>query len=193
METTKTTDFSFTNLKGFVDKATKLGKYPSNTANGYLAAIKMVEAGLLQDEPKTMDYIIGHVEELIVRRSDDTLSPQSIPVYVGRFKTVCKDYASYGQDGTSIYRWNRTIRKKREKTPELKEEKINGNGTEHREEAKQEVFAAVTTTADGTKLNLVSWRLRPGVVVRIELPEDLNEQDVKKLKALLDIELGVGL
>ena len=34
---------------------------------------------------------------------------------------------------------------------------------------------------------------QPGVVIRIELPEDLNEQDVKKIKALLNIELGVGL
>jgi len=29
-------------------------------------------------------------------------------------------------------------------------------------------------------------------MIKIELPEDLNEQDVEKIKALLDIELRFG-
>jgi hypothetical protein len=193
MEIKKQDELNFNSLRDFIEKATKLNKYPSNTSAGYLAAIKLVEAGLLEDEPKTLEYILSRVEELILRKSIDTLSPQSIPIYVGRFKTVCKDYITYGRDGTSIYKWNRTIRKRKARVEEPKEEKINNNDTELKTEAKHETFVPVTMTTDGTKLNIVSWRLRPGVVVRLELPEDLNEQDVKKLKALLDIELGIGI
>lgn len=189
----KTNDLTIEGLKTFIDKATKLGKYPINTAGGYLAALKVVEKALLEDEPKTMDYLLDHLEELFVRKNDGTLSPQSIPVYIGRVRKVSSDYKTYGSDGTAIYRWNRTIRKRKTKAEEPIEEKVNGNGAEPKEEVKQELFTPVTTASDGTKLNLALWRLRPGVMIRIELPEDLNDQDVKKLKALLDIELGVGL
>jgi len=38
------------------------------------------------------------------------------------------------------------------------------------------------------KLNTLIWRLRPGVMIRIDLPEKLTNKDVEKIKAFLDLE-----
>jgi len=192
METKKTNELTIEGLRTFVDKAVKLGKYPANTAAGYLAAIKTAERALIEDEPKTLEYLLGHIAELFVRQNDLGLSPQSIPVYIGRIKSVSSDYKTYGADGTAIYRWNRTIRKRKEKVPEQKEVKTNGSEIANQGEI-ETTFGRTSGAADTVhKLNIVSWRLRPGIVIRIELPEDLNDQDVKKIKALLDVELQFG-
>ena len=112
------------------------------------------------------------------------LSPQSLPVYINRIKSVCNDFTKYGSDGSSIYNWNRTSRIRTPKTKEIKESKSFI-------ETPSEVFSASISNS-GQKLNILSWRLRPGLMIKIELPEDLNEQDVEKIKALLDIELRFG-
>ena len=193
METQKHDMLNIEGLKSFIEKAGRLGKYPANTASGYIAAIRTVEKALLDEEPKTIDYLLSHLQELFVRRNDSQLSPQSLPVYIGRIKTVCSDYKTYGSDGASIYKWNRSVRKRKEKPPETKEVKNTRENPAEQIDPPENSFASNQSTTTGTKLNIMSWRLRPGVVIRIELPEDLNAQDVKKMKALLDVELGADL
>ena len=47
MEAKKTNDLTIDGVKSFIEKAAvKLGKYPSNTGAGYLAAIKTVERAI---------------------------------------------------------------------------------------------------------------------------------------------------
>lgn len=190
---TKKSGLGFEELRTFIEKAVKLGKYPANTASGYLAALKTVERAFLSDEPKTIEYLLSHIEELFVRQNDSQLSHQSVPVYIGRIKKVCSDFNSYGTDATAIYRWNRTVRKRNSKVPETKGEKQTQNESTITVETPENIFSQNSQVSNGVKLNVVSWRLRPGVVIRIELPEDLNETDVKKIKALLNIELGQDL
>lgn len=188
----KTTELIIDNLKAFVEKAVKLGKYPSNTGAGYLAAIKTAERALLDDEPKTIDYLLDHVEELFVRQNVK-LSPQSIPVYVGRIKTVSSDYKTYGVDGAAIYKWTRGSRKRATKTKNNKENNISKAENQDGENLTNNDWSVPSMPNEsGVKLNLVSWRLRPGLMIRIELPEDISEQDVNKIKALLDVELKFG-
>ncbi|MFN8251574.1 MAG: hypothetical protein U0V75_06795 [Ferruginibacter sp.] len=189
----KKSGLGFDALRAFIEKAVKLGKYPANTASGYIAALKTVERAFLSEEPKTIEYLLSHLEELFVRQNDLQLSHQSVPVYIGRIKKVCSDFNTYGTDATAIYRWNRTIRKRTSKVPETKEVKQNSNENNNTVENSENSFSQNPQVSDGVKLNVVSWRLRPGVVIRIELPEDLNENDVKKIKALLNIELGIDL
>ena len=190
---TKTSGLGFDDLRTFIEKAVKLGKYPSNTASGYLAALKTAERAFLSEEPKTIEYLLSHIEELFVRQNDSQLSHQSVPVYIGRIKKVCSDFKTYGTDATAIYRWNRTIRKRTQKVPETKDVQQTQNELNNSGEMPENNFTQNQQVSNGVKLNVVSWRLRPGVVIRIELPEDLNENDVKKLKALLNIELGIDL
>jgi len=176
-------------LKSFIEKAIKLGKYPSNTGAGYSAAVKTAERALLNDEPRTLDYLLGHLEELFVRQNVN-LSPQSIPIYVGRVKTVLSDYKTYGVDGSAIYNWNR--KKRTQKTKGTKGDSGTSKVDQEEKMAPPDAGTQFASASNPQKLNLLSWRIRPGLMIRIELPEDLTDQDVNKIKALLDVELKFG-
>lgn len=173
-------------LKEFVSKAEKLGKYARNTANGILTAITKAENGLTEEEPKDLDYFKEHLQELYGRQEDLGLSIESVSIYMGRVRKAISDFQKYGTQPGAIYSWHtktKIIKKtngKKEEHEDKEIEKVNSNFQTKDEFLSKEI--------NGVKLNIVSWRLRPGVVIKIELPEDLNDNDVKKIKALLDIE-----
>ena len=175
----------------FVNKAMKLGKYNSNTGIGIINALKAAEKGLSDDEPKDIDYLSSHIEEVFLRQKNLNLSPQSQGVYFTRIKRVVSDFKKYGVDARSIYSWTPKLRAKR---------KNNKQSTHSREEdvanldiSNQKVSVSTEESVrevNGVKLNVVTWRLRPGVLIKVELPEDLKEQDVDKIKKLLDLEIN---
>lgn len=184
-------------LLEFLQKAIKLAKYNSNTGGGMLNAIRAAERGLLAEEPKDIDYLDSHVEELFFRQKDLGLSPQSQAVYFTRIRRAIEDYKKYGLDAKAIYAWSPKLKtKKSEITPTAKKpvlakpEEIT-DVTENRSTAnnKNDSNDAVIKEVGGVKLNVVTWRLRPGVLVKIELPEDLNRSDVERIKKLLDLEI----
>jgi hypothetical protein len=175
-------------LKEFIGKAEKLGKYARNTANGILTAITKAENGLTEEEPNDLEYFKEHLQELYGRQEGLNLSIDSVAIYMSRIRNAIKDYQKYGTQPGAIYSWQTKtkplVKKTKKEEPEEKEEEntsTNNGGFQ----PKNDSFSGLTTAV---KLNIVSWRLRPGVVIRIELPEDLNDNDVKKIKALLDIE-----
>ncbi len=183
-------------LIDFINKAIKLGKYNSNTGGGILNAVRAAEKGISSDEPKDIDYFLAHVEELFLRQKLN-LSPQSLAVYIGRIKKVVEDYKKYGIDAKAIYAWSPKARIRKITT-----KKPTAGKTD--EEVDEDITTMVgTNTSSGTasdqvireiggvKLNVVTWRLRPGVLVRIELPEDLTKADVERIKKLLDLEIEV--
>ncbi|MBS1655922.1 MAG: hypothetical protein JSU05_13810, partial [Bacteroidetes bacterium] len=100
----------------FIQKAIKLAKYNSNTGNGLLYAVRAAEKGLLVEEPKDIEYLVSHMEELFFRQKDLNLSPQSQDVYFTRIRRVVEDYKKYGQDAKSIYSWSPKLRTKKEIT-----------------------------------------------------------------------------
>ncbi|CAF1436110.1 unnamed protein product [Adineta steineri] len=180
----------------FIQKATKLGKYNSNTGNGILNAVKTAEKGLHEDEPSEISYLNDHIEELFLRQKSLNLSPQSQEVYFGRIRKAISDYKTYGQDAKAIYSWQPKVRVKKpssKKNDKQTEEEISDRPPAINANTQLNPNSEVVKEVGGIKVNVLAWRLRPGVVVKIELPEDLTQQDVKKLKALLDIELGLDL
>jgi hypothetical protein len=174
-------------LIDFIQKATKLGKYNSNTGNGILNAVKTAQKGLSADEPKEIEYLLNHMEELFLRQKNLNLSPQSQAVYFGRIKKGIEDFKKYGTDARSIYTWAPKVRLKKSNkkvTRDMEEASSSNDFPNQRGNIDQSV-----KEINGIKLNIVTWRLRPGLMVKIELPEDLNDQDVEKIKKFLDLEL----
>jgi len=184
-------------LLEFLQKAIKLAKYNSNTGGGMINAIRAAERGLLAEEPKDIDYLVSHMEELFFRQKDLGLSPQSQAVYFTRIRRAVEDYKKYGLDAKAIYAWSpklkpkkaaaapaakKAVPNKQEDIPETIEERANGY-------SKNDANGLVIKEVGGVKLNVVTWRLRPGVLVKIELPEDLNKSDVERIKKLLDLEI----
>lgn len=184
-------------LLEFLQKAIKLAKYNSNTGGGMVNAIRAAERGLLAEEPKDIDYLVSHMEELFFRQKDLGLSPQSQAVYFTRIRRAVEDYKKYGLDAKAIYAWSPKLKPKKAATAptakkgapakqedisEVIEERANGY-------SKNDTNDPVIKEVGGVKLNVVTWRLRPGVLVKIELPEDLNRSDVERIKKLLDLEI----
>ncbi|MEJ7822495.1 MAG: hypothetical protein WKF85_09255 [Chitinophagaceae bacterium] len=175
----------------FIQKATKLGKYNSNTGGGILNAVKAAEKGLSNDEPKEMDYLLSHMEELFYRQKDINLSPQSLAVYFARIKKAVSDYKKYGSDAKAIYSWSPKPRTKKG-TSTTSSQKSEDNFDNEEKSAGQNSAnnnESVIKEVGGIKLNVVTWRLRPGLLVKIELPEDLTKPDVERMKKLLDLEI----
>lgn len=180
----------------FLQKAIKLAKYNSNTGGGMLNAIRAAERGLLAEEPKDIDYLVSHMEELFFRQKDLGLSPQSQAVYFTRIKRAVDDYKKYGLDAKAIYAWSPKLKPKKTTTPTTKKPVIAKQDevpeiVEDRSNSysKNDSNESVIKEVGGVKLNVVTWRLRPGVLVKIELPEDLNKSDVERIKKLLDLEI----
>lgn len=176
-------------VQKFVAKALKLGKYNPATGAGYSAALKLIEKGIQQDEPNTIEYVSEHVMEIYTRQNDLPLSPQSLSTYAGRVKTVISDYKAYGVDPTKIYSWNKNQRLKSIKKIESKESFESKGTTENSDQSNEDVTIGNTVKVGNVVLHSVRWRLRPSLTISIQLPEDLNIDDVAKLKDLLDIEL----
>ena len=100
-------------LLEFLQKAIKLAKYNSNTGGGMVNAIKAAERGLLAEEPKDIDYLVSHMEELFFRQKDLGLSPQSQAVYFTRIRRAVEDYKKYGSDAKAIYAWSPKLKPKK--------------------------------------------------------------------------------
>jgi hypothetical protein len=184
---------SISDLTEFIQKASKLGKYNSNTGGGLLIAVRAAEKGLLPDEPKEIDYLLEHMEELFIRQKDLNLSPQSQDVYFTRIRRAIDDYKNYGQDAKAIYAWSPKLRPKKNSTKKVQGDKTDKyeNDFEEQEPKRHSSEESVIKEIGGVRLNVVTWRLRPGVMVKIELPEDLNKSDVERIKRLLDLEVEI--
>lgn len=178
-------------LVEFIQKAIKLAKYNANTGNGLLNAVRTAERGFLPEEPKQIDYLVGHMEELFLRQRDMNLSPQSLAVYFTRIRRAVEDYSKYGTDARSIYSWSPKQRIKK-----VSSKSNSTNNEDVIDDSEKLTSPSLSTNSDqvikevgGVKLNVVTWRLRPGVMVKVELPQDLTKADVQKIKKLLDLEI----
>jgi hypothetical protein len=178
-------------LVEFLQKAIKLAKYNSNTGGGMLNAIRAAERGLLPEEPKDIDYLVSHMEELFFRQKDLALSPQSQGVYFNRIKRAVDDFKKYGLDAKAIYAWSPKQKPKKQATTSTTKKTQEKLQELNEIEEMPRIYASgeVIKEVGGVKLNVVTWRLRPGVLIKVELPEDLTRSDVERIKKLLDLEI----
>lgn len=172
------------NVRDFINRAEKLGKYPRNTAVGLIAAVKVIEEGLLPDEPDDARYITEHLEEIYHRQMDKhNLSSASVETYIRRVKRAFENYQEYGSDPKALYAWKpRTVqrapRSRKDALPESPQA-VTQPGT---------ATAPPPTTLSDTKLKTLIWSLRPDLSIQIQLPVDLDQKDVKHLTKLLQLE-----
>lgn len=172
-------------LREFIKKAEKLGKYPRNTAVGLLAAVKVVEEGLLPDEPDDPKYIADHLEEIYNRQINKlNLSAASVETYLGRVKRVLSDYDQYGSDSKAILAWRprliqRAPRSRSKDKAAPAAEPAGQFGTP---------ASPPAATMPNSGLKTLVWSLRPDVNIQIQLPVDINRKDVERLTKLLSLE-----
>jgi hypothetical protein len=170
-------------LREFLSKTEKLGKYPRNTAVAMQSALRVVEEGLLPEEPDSPDYLVEHLEEIFNRQLKKLeLSEGSLQAYIGRVRRVINDYQRYGLDPKALLAWK----------PKIKQRASKGrNGSSQAEEPTPAILPLAPQLISGstqTALRTLVWSLRPDLSIQIQLPADLNKKDVERLKKLLDLE-----
>ncbi len=179
-----------TDLKDFIAYAQKNRKYPSNTAQGRRAALKMFELELNDDEKQSIELIGQRFEAIyntVYQKHKNALSPSSWITYKKRMRTLLRDYVQYANDPTLFNAWQTgrampTTAKKAQKAntsvPVSEELKVISVPTEERPVSTNSLLA--------TDLNKVEYFLRPGFRVTLVLPNDFKAGEASRLKRLID-------
>lgn len=171
-------------LKEFIGQAMKLGKYPQNTAVGKLSALKIVEGGLTDNEPTDMVYITEHLDEIFHRQHNNlNLSQASVLAYISRVKRTISDFQIYGQDAKTFHAWKpKKVQRafKSRTAPSEQSEDLNANSSGL-------PLPQLAGSPKNISLRTLTWPLRSDLLIQIQLPVDLNKNDVAYLKKLLDL------
>lgn len=173
-------------LEKFINDAEKFGKYPSNTAGALLSALNIVTNGLTNDEPSDLEYIAEHVEDIFHRQVNKlNLSPKSMQTYMSRVRKIIRDFKTYGQDSKAMHAWKPKRISISRTAPATGQPEDSGNSTS----------SGVVAIVSGTKttgLKTLLWSLSRGRFMQIQLPMDLDTNDVERIKKLLDLEAEVA-
>ena len=170
-------------LRNFINRAEKGRKYAPNSAYGIKAALGYFEKELNEEEQNSLEKFKANFEAIyasVIRSNQDKLSPGSLEVYKRRISSLLNDYTEYGSDPAKFVVWN-PIRR----TPSVKRKNIAVLPTEKTEEVnetKQDSYSPAST--EGMFRSEIP--LRPGVKAFILTPEDLNPNDVEKIKLFID-------
>ncbi len=175
-------------VRDFLDKAQKLGKYPRNTGAAMTAALRVVEEGLTDDEPQSLEYLLDHIEEIFHRQLQRLkLTGGSLQTYISRVRRLLTDFQKYGQDSKAMLAWKPKI---------IQRTSRDRNGPTSSEGPL--VFGEVTagsqvigSTRD-SRLRTHVWALRPDLMIQIQLPTDLTKKDVNLLQKRLELEADLA-
>lgn len=172
-------------LEEFVKQAAKLGKYPLNTATGMLSVIKIVAGGLTDDEPGDIPYITEHISEIFHRQINSlNISQGSLLTYIARVRRIINDFQTHGQDTKAFHAWKpKKVQRafKNRSTPSDRPEDLSTNFSGL-------PLPQLASSPKNINLRIVRWSLRSDLLIEIQLPVDLNKNDVARLKKLLDLE-----
>lgn len=179
-------------LNKFVNNAEKLGKYPASTAGGLRSVLKIVSEGLTDDEPTDLDYIVEHLDEIFHRQMDRlNLSSASLGVYISRANRIVSDFKKFGTDAKSLHAWKPQLT--RRAISKRKTERASGMNDIASHIVPVQHFPMTSPTQNRLGVRTLQWSLRPDLVIQIQLPVDLNKNDVDRLKKLLDLECELTL
>jgi len=104
----------YNKLYEFIELAQKNRKYPTNTAHGRRAALKLFESVLHLDELGSLDLIEERIEEIylsLISAYKNKFSIKSLSTYKGRFLKLIKDYKKYGKNPSLMDKWEVKQRK----------------------------------------------------------------------------------
>lgn len=173
-------------MEDFIKKAERLGKYPSNTAIGMLSALKIVADRLTEDEPSELEHIGEHLDEIFHRQLNRlNLSGASIQAYISRVRRIIGDFKTYGQNPTAFHAWKpkkmqRVVKNRTAPSGQSEDLSTISSGP---------LQSQIASNQQNIGTRTLVWSLRPDMVIQIQLPIDLNRNDVARLKKLLDLEV----
>lgn len=160
----------------FIETAKKNRKYPSGTAIGRRAALKLFEPELNDEERESLDTFKSHLDNIyqnVYNKNKAKMTAESWVTYKNRLKALISDYEKHGTDPTKMANWNRTVRKTSGKN------KVNPEKNTHLIPSGVEKYKEV----DMSRFELP---LRAGVKAIILVPSDLTKNEVDKIRKYVD-------
>ena len=170
---------SIKDLNDFIDKAERSRKYPTSTAKGIKAAVRLFDAELNDEERGSLELFEQNIDQIYqsVFGKNKSLTVSSLATYKSRVLKAISDYKKYGVDATKMSNWQPKV-VARAKKPEVKHDDVPmasdaSNGVQNNE----------LVVPDGmTKLELA---LRPDTKFILIVPHDIRTSEVATLNAIL--------
>ncbi len=161
-------------LYEFVNLAEKNRKYPSNTAHGRRAALKLFDTALNADERDSLELIEQRMDEIylsLISKHKDTFSIQSLNTYKGRFIKLVQEYKRYGTDPDAITKWDA-----KQRTYTVHEDKDTSKDTS---------FHSLSFTVH-KGVHKLQIALESGEICSLEAPPAITTTDAERIKKMID-------
>jgi len=168
----------FSDLYDFIDFAKGNRKYPDNTANGLVSALKIFEKELNLDELNSVDLVEDNIEEIFInvvtKNKDKNIG--SLNTYKARVLKVINDYQKYGINPSKIQGWATKAHKIVTHKQGVKD--ITDNETD-------KIQTPLSSDAN-THVHKIELSLRENFKTIILIPKDISQKEVKMIKGVLD-------
>lgn len=171
---------SIKDLNDFIDKAERSRKYPTSSAQGLKAAVKLFDTELNDEERASLDLFEQNIDQIYqsVFNKNKNLTVSSLATYKSRVLKAISDYKKYGTDATKMSNWQPKVVTRAKRSGPKRDEVPTANdapvGLQNNELA----------VPDGmTKLELA---LRPDMKFVLVVPYDLRASEVVTIKSILD-------
>ena len=118
----------FNDLYEFIDRAVKNRKYPSNTALGLKAALKLFENEANDDEKNSLDKFKQNLDQIYhsVSIKNKDVTAGSLATYKSRVNKVLREFEQYGIDPTKMNNWSvkTIVRQKRKEVSKTEKKSV---------------------------------------------------------------------
>ena len=167
-------------LYDFIETAMRNRKYPTSTAQGLRAAVKLFDSELNDDERKSLDTVKGNVEQIYqsVFTKNKNFTAASLATYKSRFLKVISDYEKYGTDPTKMTNWNPKVITRTKKA--TKEPATNFTPKDEGPDNTDGLTGAIPTN-----MHKIELALRHDAKFILIIPRDLKQTEVTTLNAIL--------
>lgn len=166
-------------LSEFIDTAERNRKYPTGTAIGRRAALRLFEQELNEEEKESLDTLKSNLEQIyqnVFNKNKSKMSAESLVTYKQRVEKLIEDYERYGADPTKLAAWNRPTRKSKSSALQTNNQKNPGVSVPDEE----------TRLEKEVPLSRFELPLRTGVKAIIIVPSDIKTNEVNTLKKYID-------
>jgi hypothetical protein len=159
-------------LYDFIDTAERNKKYPSNTAQGLRAAIKLFESSMNEQERASLQTVSDNLDQIFesVGLLNKQFSAATLTTYRARLQKLLKDYATYGGDQAKIAQWRPRTRQQKPK--------------ESTQPSRQEPNAQLDNVA-AARIHTLEIGLEHGRAASVRVPHDLRPAEADLLIGLL--------
>jgi hypothetical protein len=165
-------------LYDFIETATRNRKYPTSTAQGLRAAVKLFDSELNDDERGSLDKVKANLDQIYqsVFAKNKNFTAASLATYKSRLLKVINDYQKYGTDPTKLANWNPKVVVRAPKAKAKSEASVERTQSEGDNGGEDPIPA---------NMHRLELALRPGVKFIIVVPQDIKKTEAATLNAIL--------